>query len=215
MTTKPWSVVAKADQAPLRSTRFYAQDVRTWRTTIEVEHMATRSVLTRVDKDHPGYHIRNHFRFNFMRGATMTARIAFGSIVMMFLLALPANAGGKGELQKYFSDAASKVKATDNPSEKRAILNESFQTMSIALDMVQRSTSISKDDAVGIDRIKATLQEKHDELTGSNGYVRVSDEQLNAFSNYVVQDMEQAEQVITISLITLLLVIILVVLLVK
>ncbi len=42
---------------------------------------------------------------------------------MMFVLALPANAGGKGELQKYFSDAASKVKATDNPSEKREILN--------------------------------------------------------------------------------------------
>jgi len=176
--------------------------------------MAARSVFTLANTKHPVHHVRNQSQFNFMKGATMTARIAFGSIVMMFLLTLPANAGGKGELQKYFSDAASKVKATDDPSEKRAILNESFQTMSKALDIVRSSTSISKDDGVGIDRIKAALQEKHDELTGSNGYVRVPDEQLNAFSNYVVQDMEQADQMVTISLVALLLIIILVVLIV-
>jgi hypothetical protein len=141
--------------------------------------------------------------------------MAFGSIVMMFLLALPLHAGGKGELQKYFSDAANKVKATGNPTEKRTILNESFQTMSKALDMVQSSPSVSKDDIVGIDRVKAALQEKQDELAGSNGYVRVSDENLNAFSDYVVQDMEQADQLITISLVTLILIIILIVLIVR
>jgi len=107
------------------------------------------------------------------------------------------------------------VKATDNPSEKREILSESFQTMSKALDMVRSSPSITKDDGVAIDRFKATLQERQDELAGSNGYVRVSDEQLNAFSDYVVQDMEQADQIITISLVTLLLIIILIVLVVK
>jgi hypothetical protein len=145
----------------------------------------------------------------------MTTRIALGSFVMMLLLALPAHAGGKGELQQYFNNAANKVKATVNPSEKRDILNQSMQTMSKALVMVQGSTSISKDDAVGIDLFIAALQEKQDELAGTNGYVRVPDEQLNAFSNYVVQDMEQADQIITISLITLLLIIILIVLLVR
>lgn len=145
----------------------------------------------------------------------MTARIAFGSIVMMFVLALTANADGKGELQKYFNDAASKVKATENPSEKRTILNESFQTMSKALDIVGRSPSISKADRVGIDRFKATLQEKQDELVGGNGYACVPDDQLNAFSLYVVQDMEQADQIISISLVTLLLIILLIVLLVR
>jgi hypothetical protein len=145
----------------------------------------------------------------------MKARIVFGSFVMMLVLAISANAGGKGELQKYFSDAANKVKATDNSSEKRAILDESFHTMSKALNMVQSSPLISKGDRAGIDRFKATLQEKQDELAGSNGYVRVPDEQLNAFSDYVVQDVEQADLVISISLITLLLIIILIVLLVK
>lgn len=164
-----------------------------------------------VNNDHSGYHLSN--LFNFMKGATMKARIAFGSIVMMFVLALPAHAGGKGEIQKHFSDAARKVKMTENASEKRTILNESFQSMSKALDMAQRSPLISKDDGVAISRFTAILQEKQDELAGRNGYVRVSDVQLNAFSDYVVQDMEQAAQTITISVVTLLLILILVVLL--
>lgn len=141
--------------------------------------------------------------------------MVLGSIVMMCILAIPAYASSKGELQKYFSDTATKVKATENPSGKRTILDESFQDMSKALDMVRGSSSISSDEAAGIDRIKASLQEKQDELAGNNGYRRVPDEQLNAFSEYVVQDMEQADAIITISLVTLLLIAILIVLLVK
>jgi ABC-type transporter Mla subunit MlaD len=155
----------------------------------------------------------NQFRLNLMKGATMKARIALGSIVLMFVMALPANAGGKDELQKYFSNVALKVKATENASQKREILNESFQSMSKALDKVQSLALISKDDRVGIDRFKATLQEKQDELAGNNGFVRVSDEQLNDFSDYVVQDMEQAAVMITISVVALLIILLLVVLL--
>lgn len=149
-----------------------------------------------------------------MKGTPVRSRRVCGVIVMMSVLALTVYAGGKGELQQYFSNAAAKVKATDNPSEKRAILNRSFQAMSTALDMVQQSSSISKEDGIRIDLVKSTLQEKHDELAGVNGYVRVPDAQLNAFSQYVVQDMEQADQMITISLVTLLLIIILIVLIV-
>lgn len=145
----------------------------------------------------------------------MTARLVFGSMIMTLLLALPAHAGGKEEFQKYFNDAAGRVRATENPAEKRAILSESFQTMSKALETVQGSPLISKDDRIGVDRLKATLQEKQDELAGSNGYARVPDAQLNAFSDYVVQDMEQADQVITISVVTLLLILIVVLLIVR
>ena len=38
----------------------------------------------------------------------MKARIVLGFIVMMFVLALPVNAGGKSEIQKYFNDVANK-----------------------------------------------------------------------------------------------------------
>jgi len=165
--------------------------------------------------NHPGYHIGNRLRSTLLERSRATTLIILGSVIALLLLAPPAHAGGVGELQKYFSDAAVKVKATDNPAEKREILNQSLRTMSAALDMAQKSELISNNDGVGIDRLRAALQEKQDELAGRNGYVRVPDEQLNAFSDYVVQDTEQADKVITISLVTLLLVIILVVLLVR
>jgi hypothetical protein len=150
-----------------------------------------------------------------MKGTTMTTRTVFGFVTMVLLLASTAVAGGKGELQRYLNNAANKVKATDDPSEKRKILNESFQRVSMALDMVQSSTSLSKEDAGGIELLKATLQEKQQELAGDNGYTRVSDTQLNDFSEYVVEDLEQADQMVTISVVTLLLIIILVFLLAR
>ncbi len=144
----------------------------------------------------------------------MKALIAFGSIFMMFVLAIPVNADGKDELKQYFNKAANKVKMTENADEKREILNESFNSMSKILDKVQSSALISKDDHDGIDRLKAIIQDKQDELAGINGFDRVPDTQLNAFADYVVQDMEQADQMITISVVVLLLIIILIVLLV-
>ncbi len=144
----------------------------------------------------------------------MKSLIAFGSVLLMFVLAIPVNADGKDELKQYFSKAADKVKETENASEKREILNESFNNMSEALDKVLSSGLISESDRVGIEQYKATLKEKQNELEGSNGYERVQDRQLNSFANYVVQDMEQADSTITISVIALLLIIIIVILLV-
>lgn len=144
----------------------------------------------------------------------MKALITFLSIFMMFVLAVPVNADAKGELKQYFSKAAEKVKATENADEKREILNEAFNSMSKVLDNVLSSELISESDYAGIEQYKATLQEKQNELEGINGFERVPDAQLNAFADYVVQDMEQADQMITISVVVLLLIIILIVLLV-
>ena len=144
---------------------------------------------------------------------TRTAlRLTVMAFVMMFALVHVGNALGQDNLQKYFNDTACKVKATADPSQKRAILNDGLQNMSKALNRVESLRLISKDDRAGMDRLKITLQERQNELAGSNGYDRVSDEQLNTFSDFVVQDMEQADRTITISLVTLLLIIIIVIL---
>jgi hypothetical protein len=142
----------------------------------------------------------------------MKAQIAFISVLLALVTVLPLNAGGKNELQKYFSDTSKKVKETNSPAEKRKILDESFKSMFDALNKVQGFIFVSKNDRLGIDKYKASLQEKQDELTGSNGFTRVSDDHLNSFSDYVVQDNEQAAEMITISVVTLLLIIILAVL---
>jgi Mg2+ and Co2+ transporter CorA len=143
----------------------------------------------------------------------MKTIIAFVSILLMFVLVIPANAGGKGELQKHFNNVANKVKATENAVEKRAILENSLKDMSDALDKVQSSFLVSKEDQDGIKNLKATLQENQDELAGINGFERVPDSQLNNFSSYVVQNMEQADSTVTISVVALVLIILLAVLL--
>ena len=142
----------------------------------------------------------------------MKIRIVLGFILLTLGLLSPGIAGGKADLQKYFNDAALKVKATVDPEQKRAILHESFRTMTKALDVVERMTPISGEERVGLGRYKATLLEKQDELLGQNGYERVTDGQLNAFSDYVVQDMEQADPYISISLVAALLIVILLIL---
>jgi hypothetical protein len=144
----------------------------------------------------------------------MFAKAAYGVIVLMFVLVQAGNAQATDDMQKYFNDAAIKVKATENPVQKREILNKSLQTMSTALDRVESSGLISEDDRAGIDRFEATLQAKQDELMGLNGFEKVPDGQLNLFADYVVQDMQQAGETVTISLVAALLIIIILILLV-
>jgi len=142
----------------------------------------------------------------------MLRRTAVSLAVMVFVMAFAGIAQGQDKLQNYFSDVACKVKAAAEPSQKREILDESFVRMSKALDAVQKSPLISKADKVGIDQVKTVLKDKQEELAGVNGYERVPDAQLNAFADYVVQDMEQAAQTVTLSLVTLLLIILIVIL---
>ena len=144
----------------------------------------------------------------------MVTRTILGIIIMMFLLVQTGNAKGEEKIQKYFNETVRKVKAETEPKQKREILNNSLQTMSKALNKVESTGLISKEDRADIDRLKADLQEKQDELAGLNGYERVADTQLNAFSDYVVQDMEQAEKTISISLVSALLIVIIIILLV-
>ncbi len=142
----------------------------------------------------------------------MSKRMVVRAVLMMCILAFAGTVFGQGKVQNYFNDASIKVKATDDPLQKREILNDNIQDMSKALDKVRGSSLVSESDRAGIDRTRATLQEKQDELAGTNGFTRVPDDQLNAFSDYVVQDMEQADKMISISLVTALLIVIIIIL---
>ena len=142
----------------------------------------------------------------------MKARTVLGVIITMFVLVQAVNAQGKNDIQKYFNDTACKVKVTDDPVQKREILNKSLQTMSQALERVESFGLVSQDERAGIDRLKTTLKEKQDELKGLNGFERVADTQLNDFSDYVVQDMEQAARSVTITYLSAILIVILLVL---
>jgi hypothetical protein len=131
---------------------------------------------------------------------------------MAMVIAFASVAQGQENISKYFSDTAIKVKATADPIQKREILNSSFENMIKALNAVEGSPLISKDDKIGIARIRSIIKDKQDELAGLNGFERVPDDQLNAYSNFVVQDMEQATETVKISLVALLLIIIIIIL---
>lgn len=148
----------------------------------------------------------------YIEKVTMLKRATFGVFVLMIVLVQAGNAQGTDKIQKYFNDTAIRVKAVESPVQKREILNKSLQTMSTALDRVERSGLISKDGRAGVDHFKSTLHEKQDELAGRNGFEKVPDTQLDAFANYVVQDMQQAAETVTISLVAALLILIIVIL---
>lgn len=144
----------------------------------------------------------------------MLTKITLCLIVAIGALGFADAALGQDSIHGYFNETSLKVKATDDPAQKREILSNSLADMTRAIETIKGAPMTSEQDDASLDRIKATLQEKSDELAGLNGFDRVPDNQLNAFSSYIVQDMEQADRSITISLVAALLIIIIVILLV-
>lgn len=141
----------------------------------------------------------------------MLNRVFLGLAVLT--LAFTQTAQAQSSIREYFSDVALEVKTTDDPAEKREILDESFETLSKALDRVKASPLISDGERDDLSRFESSLDEKRDELAGLNGFERVPDSRLNAFADYVVQSMEQADQTINISLVSALLIVIIIILL--
>jgi len=144
----------------------------------------------------------------------MFIKNALRLIVVIGALGYAGVALGQDKVHNYFNDAALKVKATESPVQKREILSKNLSEMTRAIDTAKGAPLTSEQDNASLDRIKATLQEKSDELAGTNGFERVPDDQLNAFATYIVQDMEQADKNITISLVAALLIVIIIILIV-
>ena len=93
--------------------------------------------------------------------------------------------------------------------------NNSFVEITKSLNEIQNITGVSNSDRLALASIEKRINEKSNELNGINGMQKVSDNQLNNFANYVQQDMEQADQWVTVSITTLILIAILLILLVK
>jgi len=142
----------------------------------------------------------------------MFNRIMLRVMIVFGTLGIASAATAQDRVHNYFNDAALKVKATNNPVEKREILSKNLDQMTQAVESIKSAPLVTDQDRAHLDRLEATLRDKSDELAGVNGFERVPDDQLNAFSTYVVQDMEQAEQTITISVVVLLLIIIIILL---
>jgi hypothetical protein len=135
-------------------------------------------------------------------------------LVVMGVLGSAGMSMAQDKVHNYLNDTALKVQATESPVQKREILGKSLSEMTRAIDTVKGAPLTTDQDRATLNRLQANVQEKSDELVGANGFERVPDDQLNAFSTYVVQDMEQADQKITISLVVALLIVIIIILIV-
>ncbi|MEX0685768.1 MAG: hypothetical protein WD267_11545 [Balneolales bacterium] len=111
----------------------------------------------------------------------------------------------ENELKKYVNHVVEQVKSTYDPDEKRVILNKSIGHLSGSLNTVKKNMTLTDQDQEFIDRFIHDLQEKKDELNGLNGFSKVQDVHLNDFTDYMQQDIEQANRTITISVTTALL----------
>ena len=137
-----------------------------------------------------------------------------GVAVVILALVQLANASPKDDIKTFFSDTACRVKAEGDNDAKRAVLCTSLDNMSRVLERVESLGLVAPEDRAGFDLFQTSLQAKQDELAGTNGYEGVADAQINAFSDYVVQDMEQAADSVHISLVAALLIIIILILVV-
>jgi hypothetical protein len=123
-------------------------------------------------------------------------------------------ADAREDLQRHLNEVVGRVRAAEDPATKRRILENEFNALSDAIGTIHESQLISEQDRKGLSTYRALINEKREELMGENGFDRVPDASLDAYSVYVLQDLEQGAQTVTISLVALLLIIIIVILLV-
>lgn len=115
--------------------------------------------------------------------------------------------------KKHFNETNQQVQQTENADEKRLILNDSFTKMIIAIEHIESMANLSGDQILQLDTYKTGIVEKQNELNGQDGFDEIMDEDLDDFSNFSQDFVEQANRTVTIGATTLLLIFIILLLL--
>ena len=142
----------------------------------------------------------------------LNIRIILTVILSFFLIQTSKADDLKKELQKYINEIITEVKEAETPDEKREILNDLFEDLQSSFSAAKNSPYVPEEDHKGIDILETKMRDRQNELNGLDGFEKVPDNKLNEFATFTLQDIEQADTVITISLTTLLLIIILAIL---
>jgi hypothetical protein len=134
---------------------------------------------------------------------------------LVLFTAAPAHAGPDpvDRIKKYVNDVVTHAKAAEDPAVKRERLDDGLDDLVTALDRVERTSGLSDADRDGIAALRAKVAEKQHELRGTHGYEQVPNRQLDDFADYVQQDIEVADNTVTIGVTTALLIVIILLLL--
>ena len=145
-----------------------------------------------------------------------TIRFITTSIFLIFAvqsLAVSQTVNVTETLKQHFNETVQQVQQTENADEKRLILDESFTKMIIAIDRIESQANLSEDQIAQLHSYKLGIVEKQNELNGLDGFEEVLDEDLDDFSSFSQDFVEQANRTITIGIGTALLILIILLLL--
>ncbi|MDZ7715316.1 MAG: hypothetical protein U5J95_03805 [Balneolaceae bacterium] len=145
-----------------------------------------------------------------------TIRLLITSIFIIFAaqsMAVAQSIDITEKFKKHFNETVQEVQQTESANEKRLILNESFTKMITAIDRIESRANLSEKEMAQLQSYKLGIEEKKNELNGLDGFNEVQDEDLDDFSNFSQDFMEQAANTVTIGLTTVLLVVIILLLL--
>jgi len=116
-------------------------------------------------------------------------------------------------LKTHFNETVQLVQQTENADEKRIILNDSFDKMITAIERIESKTRLTSDEKNILLSYKNDLLDKKNELAGLDGFNQVDDADLDEFSSYSQDFLEQANRTVTIGVTTALLIILILLLL--
>jgi len=110
--------------------------------------------------------------------------------------------------KNHFNETVQQVHQAENADEKREILDESFSKMIRAIDRIESRANLSEEESEMLSSYKNDISEKQNELNGLDGFDEIQDEDLDDFSNFSQDFMEQADRTVTIGVTTALLILI-------
>jgi len=110
--------------------------------------------------------------------------------------------------KNHFNETVQQVHQAENADEKREILDESFSKMIHAIDRIESRANLSEEESEMLSSYKNDISEKQNELNGLDGFDEIQDEDLDDFSNFSQDFMEQADRTVTIGVTTALLILI-------
>lgn len=145
-----------------------------------------------------------------------TIRLTITSILLLFAfqsVAVAQTSSMTETFKKHFNETVEQVHQTESADEKRAILNDSFTKMITTLDRIETQANLTEDESAQLISFRNDISEKQNELNGLDGFEEVLDEDLDDFSSFSQDFVEQANRTVTIGLTTALLILIILLLL--
>jgi len=110
------------------------------------------------------------------------------------------------------NELRTRIREIEDPEEKRQVLARTIRRMIRQLERAGEKASLTPEERAQVASLEQSFRDKYDELEGLNGFQRVPDRELDRFADYVLQDVEQARDYVTISVAALIIIILLIIL---